>query len=481
MPRFSQVFSLSNSQSELDFVDIELNKDTPLYLDPFAIQLKSDDWSAVCIDHIRSFFSALLDSIRDENLGRTKHLLTNLREPNEVRLGESEGKPRGRGIGPKKAAKIFEAFRNSVAFDTGLLEDVAESELFIEFIGRDTISDLTVNVLRGPLCDYTRKQCNLLDIDTTIVRDLSPVWDIGLNDWRSTEQELPIHEGKAIVLVPKLSVRYSLALDSQEFYDFHMTEYLQAEYLNAGGSLVRTFVNGEKYVTKKDVKEEHPKNKNDMAAFVQEHPEVLEAYKQLKGAEGPLTNQDIMRVSQNTFFQEDLFARVLIDRLQQIPTGTPTANEYHSVVMGICTFLFYPSLTCPVKEHSVDQGRKRIDIKFNNSATGGFFNQMLLSPNTRSIAVPMECKNYTKEIANPELDQIAGRYSIHRGSLGFLLCRNMDNRARFIDRCRDNVGAGRGYTIVLEDADIVEFLEYVEQNQRNMIDDALTRRFDEIT
>ena len=60
MPRFSEHFNLGISQAQLDFVDVELSGDTPLYLDPYAIQTKSDDWSSKCIDQIRSFFQSLL-------------------------------------------------------------------------------------------------------------------------------------------------------------------------------------------------------------------------------------------------------------------------------------------------------------------------------------------------------------------------------------------------------------------------------------
>ena len=149
--------------------------------------------------------------------------------------------------------------------------------------------------------------------------------------------------------------------------------------------------------------------------------------------------------------------------------------------MGVCTFLLYPKLTCPVKEHEIHEGRKRIDFKYTNSATIGFFFRMLENPNTRSIDVPFECKNYSKEVANPELDQLAGRFSIHRGKLGFLLCREIDNRERFIQRCKDTAMDGRGYIIVLEDNDIVEMLNMVRRGSRARINEYLQIRFDELT
>jgi hypothetical protein len=86
MARFSTIYALSNSQADLDFVDIDVAADIRLYLDPYAIQIRQDEWSSVCGDHIRSFFNELLDALRAANNARAMHLLSNLHEPNETCL-----------------------------------------------------------------------------------------------------------------------------------------------------------------------------------------------------------------------------------------------------------------------------------------------------------------------------------------------------------------------------------------------------------
>ena len=194
-----------------------------------------------------------------------------------------------------------------------------------------------------------------------------------------------------------------------------MIEFLKAEYHQAGGALVQSYKDGRTYVTKVSVKERHPFIKNDLAQFVLDHPEILERYKALKGAEGPLTNEDFARVVQHSHFDEQAFARVLIDQLQATQSGNDAATAYHNLTLGVCSFLFYPSLTCPIKEHEIHQGRKRIDIKFTNAATRGFFFEMMNSPAARANSVFVECKNYSKEVANPELDQLGGRFAPNRG------------------------------------------------------------------
>jgi hypothetical protein len=476
MARFSETFGLTLTQAELDFVDVDTSQDNRLYLDPYAIQIKEDAWSTDCGDAIRSFFNEVLDALRTGNDGRARHLLSHLHEPNETFLGQSDGKPSGRGVGRDKAADLLKALKRSRAFQTGLISDISEAELFIENIGPDTISDLTTNILRGLLGDYTIAQCVLHNLPTTEINSLGPTWSTTRLDWESKPLNLPISNRLPVLLIPKYSVRRALSLNSQEFWNHHMVAYLQREYLDSGSALVRTFKNGSRYVTKKSVKERHPLIKDDLAAFVQKHPEVLDAYKALKGAKGPLEARDF-----DEEFDEAAFARALINRLLLIKAGNSAANEYHTIAMGICTFLFYPELICPIKEKELHEGRKRVDIKFTNAATSGFFLRMLQSPQTRAISILLECKNYSDDPENPEYDQLTSRFGHQRGFFGILLCRTLENRKRTVAASRDAVNDGRGYMLVLSDEDLVAMLEMVAAHRRSHIDQFLQRRFDEIT
>lgn len=103
----------------------------------------------------------------------------------------------------------------------------------------------------------------------------------------ASDLELPVYDRKPILLVPKFCVRFKLSLDSQEFYNHYMVEFLKREYLNSNSGLVQVLKNtGERYVTKKDVMKLHPFIKDELARFTLEHPDVLELYKQIKGGRG---------------------------------------------------------------------------------------------------------------------------------------------------------------------------------------------------
>ena len=173
-------------------------------------------------------------------------------------------------------------------------------------------------------------------------------------------------------------------------------------------------------------------------------------------------------------------ASVLRAALLTIETGIANASEYHKLMIGVLEFVFFPVLVCPRKEQEIHQGRKRIDITMENSATTGIFERL---NSIRKLPCPFvffECKNYTTEIANPELDQIAGRFSPNRGRMGFICCRRFEDRVRFIERCRDTFRDDRGLVVPIDDNVVVSWLSLIENGRRSDLDAAITQSIDEI-
>lgn len=149
MATFSDHFGLEKSQGELDFVNVHLDRDVPLFLDPFAVSQREDRWGQDAHATLVAFFQSIVDRIRANRGADARRLLQHLREPNETRFGLSKGRPQGAGIGTHQADELFRALERSQAVQTGFLSSLEECELMIEGIGRDKISDLTTNVLRG--------------------------------------------------------------------------------------------------------------------------------------------------------------------------------------------------------------------------------------------------------------------------------------------------------------------------------------------
>ena len=475
MPKLSLFFRLNKSQAALDFVDVDTDRDIQLFIDPYVFSQRTDVWSAKCHDTLQSFFEAVLDAIRSGNDSRGEQLLNYLHEPNETCLGLSLGPPSGRGIGSGQAARLFYVLKNSKAAKTGLLKELSDCELFVPGIGADKISDLTTNIIRKHLIEYTQYQCDLHGIELYGKVNSGNLWNEYTCDWESRYVQLPVVDGRKIIMVPKAAVRWSLSFSHYQYYNKFVLDFLQAEHLRQDTALVETLRNGKRRVTKKNLKKEYKLTKGYLAEFSENHPEVLQRYKRQLGIPQALKNHEL-----EINFEESTFARMLIDELLNINRGSQDASRFHSFMVGVLTFIFYPNLIQPEKEYEIHEGRKRIDIAYTNNGNMDFFGRVLRNSRVAAAKVYVECKNYMNEVANPELDQLSGRFAHTRGRLGILVARNFDNRERFIARCRDTVKDDRGYIIAIVDDDVVQMLKLIEEGRREEVDICMQRRFDEL-
>ena len=417
--------------------------------------------------------------IRGDHHADALKLMSFLGEPNQTGLGYSTAHGRGRGIRGEKATRLYTALRRSRAVQTGLMSDLGETDLFVDGISRDGISDLTANLIRGPLVRYTQEQCKAWDIPLQANVAADHAWDPILLRWNPVITSLPVHNNDYIILTPKYSVRRTLLLNSQEYYSHHVVNFIQDQQLLTGGGLVRTLKDGTKRVFKQDVKEDNPFSKDFLASFSQQHPQVLERYKEiyakLPGADGAPTNSQLDRE-----FDECVFARSLIEELRDIPPGFDAATRYHRFMVGVIEFLFYPGLIFPEVEPKLHQGRKRLDIWYTNAASSGFFQTVLSNPRHAAALVAVECKNYGRDIGNPEFDQLSGRFSDDRGWFGILCHRQHANRSQVIASCRDTARDNRGLILPLEDVDVIQLLEYISLGQRPELQNWLYRVYREI-
>jgi hypothetical protein len=478
MPRISDIFKLGKTQHELDFVNINPNRDFPVYLNPFVFSSRSDPFSIEASRTIASFFQHNLTLMKQGMIEEARANFQHLNEPNETCLGQSSHRPRGRGVGEDNADDLFNSILDSEAMKTGLVEHLEDTAIFIPGIRRDKVSDMTTNIIRRNLIRYTQHQCDLLGIPLTANVPSGFFWDIDSLSWQQEFTGMLVVDGRKLLLVPKGIVSYVKEFDASKYHRHHALEFLQDDHLRRNTTLVQVRYKkdgsiGRRFVTKKDlIEKELPPDKELLSTFTSKHPEIFAEFRRSAASKiTALPNSDFENIDVNQLID------FLIANLQAIEKGNAAASAYHTLMVGILELIFYPSLINPVKEHKIDGGRKRIDISFDNGApSGGFFYRLQHVFGIPCQYIFFECKNYTEDVANEELDQMVGRLSPNRGKFGIIVCRDIDDEDLFIQRCADSYKAQQGLIVPLTDADIVEILERKKLGTMHYEDEILSEK-----
>ena len=459
----SRALKLGKTQPELDFVDIVLTTDTPLFLDPLAFHEGQGRFAQECSSDIEAFFDAVLQAAGTGDWDLGIRLLKGLREPDEIQMGFSKGLPRGRGVGEKQAEIIFESILRSKAVKSGLIRDLNDALMFVPGIGPDKVSDITTNIIRRHLITYTQNQFSLLGIPITTNMPTGLLWNAIEADWTESYDYIPVINNRKILLVPKVFVKYAKDFTGLggKYYDGFVASFIRQREMSSMGRLVRfkESKNGTKtpHVYKEDIERDTPRTKDSIAEFSLKHPEVYQKFKEAFFKHNPVSVSTIV-AAQGGNFDEEKYSKHAITALQAIPSGARAASDYQALMVGLLHFLFYPQLSNPVLERPVNEDRKRIDITFDNTSSSGIFSRLRQDPFLVSREVMIECKNYTHDIANPEIDQLIGRFDHRRGRFGIVMCRDINDKKRLKDRCADAFRSQQGAVVVLTDADVIDAL-----------------------
>jgi hypothetical protein len=473
--RVSEHYKLGRTQPSLEFLDVDIRGDTRVFVDPRALRFIDSDWSNECVSLLQNFFDTVMQAIRSGNDSRARALLASLSEPNETHLGLSGGRAQGRGMGTELARDAWKSLSNSRAVASGLIEDLEDTVLFVEGIGFDIVSDITTNIIRSQLIVFTQDASAYYGIPLAQNVVSGQLWDRTGRRWLQRYTDLPMTKHGPLVLVPKSIVRRNQTFDPGEYYNHFVLPQLQIDELEAHSSLVEVLRDGRRRVTKKSVRERYGQGKRVNLDTTLKHPDLLDRYRQQKSIRRqPPSHEEIAALTESERPDWD----TLLAAVRAVPIGPADATAYHHAVEALLTALFYPALDQPRREFPIHEGRKRIDITYNNVASRGFFDWVHRVQGAPAPTVAVECKNYGTELANPEVDQLSGRFSPLRGRLGLLVHRGFGDKARLLTRCRDTALDDRGFIIPLDDDDLAILVEERERSPDSVTFDLLRTRFD---
>lgn len=239
--KFTEHFGLGElNQRKLDFLDGLIEKDVPFYIDPLLIEAQDGDWYTESTRIIRSFFDTIFNLYREGHINEANKLLIHAREPNETRLGVSQGISQGRGTSPERLVEIFDDIRSLGLLDD-IINDYKEINLYVEDFAEDRMSDLVTNILRGKLAEYTINQSiihNLPITENSI--EIGMTWDVNTLKWKPVTTKALLINNNLLLLVPKSILVKKYLYTTDNFFSKSIYEWRQNHHVENKTSLSRS-------------------------------------------------------------------------------------------------------------------------------------------------------------------------------------------------------------------------------------------------
>lgn len=240
---FSNHYSITRTDAD-DWLDVTMQKDTRLFVDPFRIFDDDDPHWHGAHQELTDFFNYVLGLIADGHDRKWASVqwklalrLLHSPEPYEMCLGVCADGVRGAGAGEVLGRSMVETA--SIAIEAGVteLKHFEELALLGPGFGVDRISDIACNVLKHRFITYTRAIVERHNIDT----DPHLVQHVRLERasstrWVEEKHDLPTNPddpfGGAVLLVPERFLRTIPAVNAGDFFSWanaNLNEQLRDE------------------------------------------------------------------------------------------------------------------------------------------------------------------------------------------------------------------------------------------------------------
>lgn len=229
----SENFNLPiHGHKDIDFIDIDTENDTNLYLDPYVIQALENGFCRQARIAIDSFFHELFWACKNDNIKRITDLLTYANEPNETNLGMKRKSKYGKGSTATKLTELFCGFYHTVSMNP--LADNYSTELcvFMKNFDKDKMSDLITNIIRNLLYEFTMEQCKKWKIEVSpSIKPIGNYWDPNECTWKKLYGTPLLINNKSILLVPKIITRKRYVFNVERYIKQYALRVLQEQHL----------------------------------------------------------------------------------------------------------------------------------------------------------------------------------------------------------------------------------------------------------
>lgn len=236
----SNYFNIEKGHKNLDFADINLERDTKLFIDPYLIKFGSSDICKEMAEVVQSFEIELFESFRAKNFSRQKELFAHSSERNETKFGYGNGR-NGRGNSISGMQKAFVSIK-TILEENPNLNSLPDLVILVKDFSKDGLSDLLANLLYKILLKYTKDQIEENGVAEVFVKEVKTYtsWDTETRNWKTYREEVYTINGEMFLLVPKYIVRNTYLFGIDKYLRNQVIEYYQTlpEHKDANGKKI---------------------------------------------------------------------------------------------------------------------------------------------------------------------------------------------------------------------------------------------------
>jgi len=196
-----------------DFVDVFLNGDNRLFIDPSLIERGNDTWCKSATNIMNSFFDVLFSTIRSG--GSTDILFAHAGEQNATKLGYGSNGRNGKG---KTAKGLKDCLRGlyPLVQEISTVSRPQDIPVFVPGFAEDCMSDLLTNILHGHINDFTAEQMKKYGRKPDS-ENVFFTWDMAIKEWVKVSRPCWLHNNKELLLVPKHIVRKNFLFNTGQY------------------------------------------------------------------------------------------------------------------------------------------------------------------------------------------------------------------------------------------------------------------------
>lgn len=201
--------------SQFEFVDICLNHDNKIFIDPLLILYGNSLFCNRTKGIVEVYFKELIQAYRENRLDRVRELFQYGGEINHTKTGYGNGR-NGHGSTVEGLIKIFKEFPK-ILKEVPFIDNVEDLVIYLPGFAEDKMTDLLVNILHDQLNDFTISVAKKRGMKDFVETEFW-TFDEKLKKSIKVKRESLVINGEKILLCPKEIVTNRYIFGAEDFF-----------------------------------------------------------------------------------------------------------------------------------------------------------------------------------------------------------------------------------------------------------------------